>query len=75
LANSSSFIIIALDVAVTETSDQYNLPIHAAAFRVINDIKDYNRVGGLKTVGGIMCASMCCQGSLFTAKSSYAFFN
>lgn len=40
--------LLALDAAVTETSEQYNLPIPAAAFKVIKDIKDYNKIGGLK---------------------------
>ena len=40
--------LLALDDAVSETAEQYNLPIYAAAFRVINDIKDYNKLGGLK---------------------------
>ena len=26
----------------------YNLPIYTAAFRVVNDIRDYNKLGGLK---------------------------
>jgi hypothetical protein len=51
--------LLALDAAVTETSDQYNLPIHAAAFRVTNDIKDYNRVGGLKKQLAALCAQVC----------------
>jgi hypothetical protein len=29
-------------------AEMYNLPILTAAFRVINDIQDYNKIGGLK---------------------------
>lgn len=54
--------LLALDAAVTERSEQYNLPIPAAAFRLFNDIKDHTRMGGLKkTVGGIVRANMCCK--------------
>jgi len=53
--------LLALDKAVNDTADQYNLPVYTAAFRVINDIKGYNRLGGLKKqVGSAMCASICC---------------
>lgn len=49
---------LSLDAAVTETSEQYNLPIPTAAFRVINDIKDYNRVGGLKKQLAALCVQL-----------------
>jgi len=35
-------------IAVDETAQKYNLSISAAAYRVIEDIKNYNRIGGLK---------------------------
>jgi hypothetical protein len=32
--------LLSLDAAVTDAAEQYNLPISAAAFQVINDIGD-----------------------------------
>jgi hypothetical protein len=40
--------LIALDVAVNQTAKQYNLPLSTAAFRVFRDIRDYNKIAGLK---------------------------
>ena len=40
--------LLALDAAVSEMAEQYNLPIYTAAFQIINDINDYNKLGGLK---------------------------
>jgi hypothetical protein len=40
--------LLALEAAVNDTAEIYNLPIYAAAFRVMNDIKDYNKLNGLK---------------------------
>ena len=50
--------LLALDAAVSETADQYNLPIYTAAFRVINDIRDYNKLGGLKKQLAALCAQV-----------------
>ena len=50
--------LLALDAAVSETAEQYNLPIYTAAFRVINDIKDYNKLGGLKKQLAALCAQV-----------------
>ena len=50
--------LLALDAAVSETAEQYNLPIYTAAFRVINDIKDYNKLGGLKKQLATLCAQV-----------------
>jgi hypothetical protein len=50
--------LLALDAAVSETAEQYNLPIYTAAFRVINDIKDYNKSGGLKKQLETLCAQL-----------------
>ena len=36
----------------------YNLPISTAAFRVINDIRDYNKLGGLKKQLAALCAQV-----------------
>ncbi|MGA9169004.1 MAG: hypothetical protein WBZ20_02525 [Nitrososphaeraceae archaeon] len=44
--------------AVGETVEQYNLPIYTAAFRVINDIKDYSKLGGLKKQLAALCAQV-----------------
>jgi hypothetical protein len=40
--------LTAFKIAITEASQTYDLPISSAAYRVINDIKDYNKLGGLK---------------------------
>ena len=40
--------LLALEAAVNDLAEMYNLPIYTAAFRVMNDIKDYNKLGGLK---------------------------
>src|ERR1044072_10025157 len=40
--------LLALVAAVNDLAEMYNLPIYTAAFRVMNDIKDYNKLGGLK---------------------------
>jgi hypothetical protein len=40
--------LLALEAAVNDTEEMYNLPVYTAAFQVINDIQDYNKLGGLK---------------------------
>ena len=40
--------LLVFDDAVHDRAEQYNLPIPAAAFQIINDINDYNKLGGLK---------------------------
>ena len=35
-------------IAVNETAHKYNLSISAAAYRVIEDVENYNRIGGMK---------------------------
>jgi 5'-3' exonuclease len=40
--------LLVFSVAVNEKAQTHNLPISAAAYRVIEDIEDYNRIGGLK---------------------------
>lgn len=35
-------------VAVNEAAEQYGFPRSTAAFHVINNIRDYNKIGGLK---------------------------
>jgi NADH:ubiquinone oxidoreductase subunit D len=35
-------------IAVNETAQKYNLSISAAAYRIIEDIENYNRIGGMK---------------------------
>jgi antitoxin component of RelBE/YafQ-DinJ toxin-antitoxin module len=39
---------IAFNIVVTQTAETYNIPISAAAFRVINEIEDYRKVIGPK---------------------------
>jgi hypothetical protein len=36
-------------VAVYEKAERYNMSISAAAYRVIEDIENYNRIGGIRT--------------------------
>jgi uncharacterized protein (DUF2225 family) len=50
--------LLVFDDAVSDTAEQYNLPIPAAAFQVINDIKDYNKLGGLKKQLDTLCAQL-----------------
>ena len=50
--------LLALDDAVYNTAELYNLPIYAAAFQVMNDIKDYNKLGGLKKQLAALCAQV-----------------
>ena len=40
--------LIAFNILVTETAETYNIPISAAAFRVIKEIEDYRKIIGLK---------------------------
>jgi hypothetical protein len=40
--------LLVFSVAVDEKAEIYNISIPAAAYRVIEDIENYNRVGGLK---------------------------
>jgi hypothetical protein len=48
--------LLALEAAVNDMAEMYNLPVYTAAFRVINDIKDYNKLGGLKKQLDRLCA-------------------
>jgi hypothetical protein len=50
--------LLALDDAVNNVAEMYNLPVYTAAFRVINDIKDYNKIGGLKKHLDTLCAQV-----------------
>jgi hypothetical protein len=49
---------LALEAAVNDTAEIYNLPIYTAAFRVMNDIQDYNKLGGLKKQLAALCAQV-----------------
>ena len=40
--------LLVFSVAVDEKAEIYNMSISAAAYRVIEDVENYNRVGGLK---------------------------
>ena len=40
--------LISFKVAVNEAAEQYGFPPSTAAVHVINNIRDYNRIGGLK---------------------------
>jgi hypothetical protein len=47
--------LLAFDTAVNEIARQYDLPPSVAAFRLIRDIKDYNKMGGLKKEVSRLC--------------------
>ena len=40
--------LLVFDATVTQLAKQYNLPPSVAAFRLFNDIREYNKIGGLK---------------------------
>jgi hypothetical protein len=40
--------LLPFSLAVNEKAQKYNLSISAAAYRVMEDIENYNRIGGLK---------------------------
>jgi hypothetical protein len=40
--------LLAFDTAVNQIAREYNLPISVAALRLFNNIRDYNKIGGLK---------------------------
>jgi hypothetical protein len=46
---------MAFDTAVNEIARQYGLPPSVAALRLFNDIKDYNKIGGLKKEVSRLC--------------------
>ena len=59
--------LLVFDDAVSCTAEQYNLPVSAAAFQAINDIQDYNKLGGLKK----QLAALCTQVHAVKQVSSY----
>jgi hypothetical protein len=40
--------LLVFESTVNQLAKQYNLPPYVAAFRLFNDINDYNKIGGLK---------------------------
>jgi hypothetical protein len=40
--------LLVFDATVNQLAKQYNLPHSVAAFRLFNDIREYNKMGGLK---------------------------
>ena len=40
--------LLAFHTAVSEKAEMYNLSMESAAYRVIEDIQDYNKLGGMK---------------------------
>jgi uncharacterized protein (UPF0335 family) len=47
--------LLAFDTAINEIARQYGLPPSVAAFRLIRDIKDYNKMGGVKKELSRLC--------------------
>src|SRR5919202_4134795 len=47
--------LLVFDATVKQLAKQYNLPPSVAAFRLFNDIKDYNKIGGLKKELSRLC--------------------
>jgi hypothetical protein len=69
--------LISFKVAVNEAAQQYGFPTSTAAFHVLNNIRDYNKIGGLKkelnklTAEVVSVNEICfCQ-----SKSMMAMFN
>ena len=52
--------LLALDTAVNQIAIQYNLPLPVAAFRLFSDIRDYNKIGGLKKRAISLISSISC---------------
>jgi hypothetical protein len=57
--------LLALDTALNQTARQYNVPLSTEAFRVLSDIIDYNKIGGLrkeleKLLTQIFAVKECC---------------
>src|ERR671933_1429364 len=40
--------LLVFDATVNQLAKQYNIPPYIAALRLFNDIRDYNKIGGLK---------------------------
>jgi hypothetical protein len=47
--------LLAFDTAVNQIAREYNLPPYVAAFRLIGDIRDYNKMGGVKKELSMLC--------------------
>ena len=47
--------LLVFDSTVNQLAKQYNLPPNIAAFRLFNDIKDHNKIGGLKKEVSRLC--------------------
>jgi DNA repair ATPase RecN len=47
--------LFVFDNIVNQLAKQYNLPPNVAALRLFNDIKDYNKIGGLKKELSRLC--------------------
>jgi hypothetical protein len=47
--------LLVFDTAVNQLAKEYDLPPSVAAFRLLNDIKDYNKIGGLKREVSRLC--------------------
>jgi hypothetical protein len=48
-------VYVPLDVAVNQIAKEYNLPPSVAALRLFNEIRDYNKIGGLKRELSKLC--------------------
>ena len=47
--------LLVFDTAVNQIAKQYNLPPSVAAFRLFNEIKDYEKIGGMKREISRLC--------------------
>jgi hypothetical protein len=47
--------LLVFDNVVQEISKQYNLPSYVAAHRLFNEIRDYRKIGGMKTEISRLC--------------------
>jgi hypothetical protein len=51
--------LLVFDSTVNKLAKQYSLPPYVAASRLFNEIKDYNKIGGLKKeLSGYTCNDM-----------------
>jgi hypothetical protein len=47
--------LLVFDTAVNQIAKQYNLPPSVAALRLLNEIRDYDKIGGMKTEISRLC--------------------
>jgi hypothetical protein len=61
--------LLVFDNAVQGISKQYNLPPSVAAFRLFNEIKDYNKIGGMKSEISRQCQQLIVVDGIYTNRN------